>query len=307
MTAARRQQGVALLAAIVVIALATVLVVGLLDRGEQSRARTRNVLRAEQTWQLAHGVELWAASVLRRDLEQSRGVDARGEAWGQPMPPIALPGGTLTGQLRDITGCLDLNRLGVEASANTQLQRLRRLLLVLKRDPDLADAIADFIDADGDPRARGAEDAVYLRRQPAYRAANRALFHLSELRLVQGVDGETFDALRPHVCVLPQPALLNLNFASPQVWMSLDEAITENLARQLWRDGQARFASIEAVRSELDQLGVPLFDASDLGTETQWFALDAELDVDGLPFQYAVLLRREERGVRSWARLRGRW
>jgi general secretion pathway protein K len=294
MSTPSRQRGVALLAAIVVIALATVLVVGLLDRGEQSRARTRNVLRAEQTWQLAHGVELWAASVLRRDLEQSRGLDARGEAWGQPMPPIALPGGTLTGQLRDITGCLDLNRLGVDASANTQLQRLRRLLLVLKRDPDLAEAIADFIDADNDPRPRGAEDAVYLRRQPAYRAANRALFHLSELRLVQGVDGETF-------------ALLNLNFASPQVWMSLDEAITENFARQLWRDGQARFASPEAVRSELDQLGVPLFDASDLGTETQWFALDAELDVDGLPFQYAVLLRREERGVRSWARLRGRW
>jgi hypothetical protein len=128
---------------------------------------------------------------------------------------------------------------------------------VLGRDPDLAEAIADFIDADGDPRPRGAEDAVYLRRQPAYRAANRALFHLSEIRLVQGVDGDTFDALRPHVCVLPQPALLNLNFASPQVWMSLDEAITDNLARQLWRDGQARVASSEAVRSELDQLGVP--------------------------------------------------
>jgi general secretion pathway protein K len=303
----RRQRGVALLAAIVVIALATVLVVGLLDRGEQSRARTRNVLRAEQTWQLLRGAELWAGGVLRRDLEQTPGIDARGDAWGQPLPPIAVPGGTLSGLLRDASGCLDLNRLASEASAATQLARLRRLLLALKRDPDLAEAIADFIDADADPRPRGGEDAVYLRRQPAYRAANRPLLHLSELRLVQGIDGEIYAALRPHVCVLPQPAPLNLNFASPQVWMSLHEDIGENAARQLWRDGQARYGGFEAVRRELDQLGIPPFDASDLGTESQWFVLDAELAVDGLPFQYAVLLQRDTRGVRSWARLRGRW
>lgn len=307
MSAPRQQRGVALLAAIIVIALATVLVVGLLDRGEQSRARTRNVLRAEQTWQLAHGAEQWAASVLARDFEQAGGIDSRNEPWAQPMPPITLPGGTLNGRLRDATGCLDLNRLGDATSVETQLQRLRRLLLLLGRDPDLADAIADFIDADADPRPRGAEDGVYLRRQPAYRAANRALLHLSELRLVQGIDDETYTLLRPHVCVLPQPAPLNLNFASPQVWMSLHERISEGIARQMWRDGRAQFANLDVVREELVQLGVPPFDDRDLGTASRWFVLDAELDVDGLPFQYAVLLQRDGRGVRSWARLRGRW
>ena len=36
------------------------------------------MLRAEQTWQLAHGVELWAASVLRRDLAPAERLGGRG-------------------------------------------------------------------------------------------------------------------------------------------------------------------------------------------------------------------------------------
>ena len=70
----RGQRGVALLSAILVVAIAVVLVAALLDAGEASRARARNALRAEQTWQLLHGLEGWAALTLRRDLAD---VDSR--------------------------------------------------------------------------------------------------------------------------------------------------------------------------------------------------------------------------------------
>jgi type II secretory pathway component PulK len=65
----RRERGVALIAAVLVVALATVLVAAMLDRGEAARARTRNILRAEQGWQLMRGLEGWAALALRRDAE----------------------------------------------------------------------------------------------------------------------------------------------------------------------------------------------------------------------------------------------
>lgn len=303
-----RQQGVALLAAVLVVALAAVLLAGLLGDGEQSRARTRNTLRAEQTWQLHRGVELWAENVLRRDQEQSPGFDARGEPWALPMPPLPVPGGQLSGLLRDASGCFNLNNLVVDGAERVEsIAQFERLLLALRLDPALAEAVADWIDSDGTPRTQGAEDLVYLAQRPAYRAANQGMRHPSELRLVAGVDDEVYRVLRPHVCAWPAPSEINLNFASPQIWMSLDTAITESVARALWRDGQAQYRGTGEVARELELLlgrPVPLHAVS---TASEWFVLEAELLVDGLPFVYSSVIRRSERQLDTVARFRGRW
>ncbi|MCK7592781.1 type II secretion system minor pseudopilin GspK [Pseudomarimonas salicorniae] len=302
-----RERGVALLAAIVVVALATVLVAALLDQGEQSRARSRNLLRAEQTWQLALGAEYWAMDALRRDYEARPEFDARGDGWSQPLPPVPLPGGQLLGRLRDAGACLDLNRLADAAAAPLQRQRLERLLRALELDPRLLPAIVDWIDANAMPETGGAEDGRYLARNPAYRAANRPMAHISELRLVDGVDGKVYERLAPHVCALPEPAPMNLNFLTPPLWMSLSDEITAQTAQQLWRDGQANYQQPDQLRDEAQRLGFAPPPLEGLSVHSTWFALEAEVDVDGLPFQYAALIRRDRAGLRTHVRLRGRW
>lgn len=307
MSPGSRQRGVALLAAIVVIALATVLVVALLDQGEHSRARSRNALRAEQTWQLALGVEYWAMQALRRDYEARPEFDAPGDDWTLPLPPIDLPGGQLIGQLRDAGACLDLNLLADPQRGTLQKDRLARLLRALKLEPRLLAAIVDWVDSDLRPEPGGAEDGSYLARRPAYRAANRPMAHISELRLVEGIDGERYERLRRHVCALPEFTPMNINFLTPPLWMSLSDQITEQAALQLWRDGQARYDQPAGLNEELARLGLAPVPLEGLSVATHWFALDAEIDVDGLPFQYAILLRRGPDGVRTHARFRGRW
>ena len=306
----RRQRGVALLAVIVVVALATVLVAALLDQGEQSRARSRNALRAEQTWQLALGAEYWAMQALRRDYESRPGFDAAGDVWTQALPPVPLPGGQLLGRLRDAGACLDLNLLADPTLGSLQRQRLQRLLLALELDPRLLPAIVDWVDGDASPETGGAEDGRYLARRPAYRAANQRMAHVSELRLVEGVDGKVYERLAAHVCALPEPAPMNINFLTPPLWRSLSDQITEQAALQLWRDGQASYQDVESdLQAEAVRLGIPL--AGDqlrhLTVQSTWFALQAEIDVDGLPFQYAALIRRSPEGLRTHVRLRGRW
>ena len=66
-TCLARQRGVALLVALLVVALATVLIASLLDRGELGRARTRNQLREAQAQAYAQGLEVYAARVLQQD------------------------------------------------------------------------------------------------------------------------------------------------------------------------------------------------------------------------------------------------
>ncbi len=53
--------------------------------------------------------------------------------------------------------------------------------------PEIADKIVDWVDADDDPRASGAESSVYLSKSPPYKAKNGPLNSLDELLLVDGV------------------------------------------------------------------------------------------------------------------------
>lgn len=312
----KRQRGIALLTALLAVALAVVLVAALLDDGENARMRTAHALRGEQSWQLLRGLEGWAIRVLRDEDAQMPGVDSRADLWAQPLPPVEVPGGRVGGSLRDLGGCFNLNGLGNVRGADhsgAMLARFDRLLRVLRLDPNIAPAAKDWIDPDPDPETGGAEDMQYRLASPAYRTANRPFAHVSELRLVRGVDPDTYAALLPHVCVLPdEDAHMNLNTATPELWRALHDSVGESVARRMWREGRARYESGPAALQELATLlqqdpeafgaSIPLADV-----RSSWFVMEAEIEADGLPFVYSSLIERGVGGFRVLARVRGRW
>jgi general secretion pathway protein K len=312
----RRQQGVALIAAVLVVALAVVLVAALLDVGEATRARSRNVLRAEQTWQLMHGLELWAGQVLMQDWLEAPGVDSAGEPWAQPMPPLTIPGGQIHGRLRERSGCFNLNNLVSDAGAVDPLvrERFENLLDALQLDAAIAAQAVDWIDSGLQSRPGGVGDLHYLQRRPAYRAANAPFVHVSELRLLAAVNAEVYARLAPEVCALPAGTRINLNFASTALWRSLHRDISETAARQLGRDGRARYLSLDEVRDALRralpqwQAGLPpdLLPERLYAVGSDYFVAEADIVVDGIPYAYASLLRRQPSGVQVLQRSRGR-
>ncbi len=301
-----QQRGVALLAAVLAVALATVLIAALLDRSEATFARTRNTLRAEQGWELMRGVEGWAADALRQDFENAPGIDSAEDEWAQALPPIELPGVRIFGKLRPLGGCLNLNDLHYnEADDSAAIARMERLLRVLQLDPSIAEQIVDWIDEDTIQHQRGAEDSAYATRRPPYRSANQPFVHVSELRLLASVTPQAYATLAPHVCALPKGSAINLNFASEAVWMSLSEHITPSYATRLAHDGSARYESIERVQQEMEQLGIPPLPLQGFGTQTDWFVLEARIVADGIPFMYSSLLHRRGSQVFVAARSRG--
>ena len=68
---------------------------------------------------------------------------------------------------------------------------------------EIADAVADFMDADNQKRLNGAEDDAYRSATPPYRAANQPMASISELRAVTGITREIYTALAPFVTVWP--------------------------------------------------------------------------------------------------------
>ena len=89
--------------------------------------------------------------------------------------------------------------------------------------------------------------------------------------------------------------------------MSLSDAIRSNDARILARDGRARYANFEAVRDELERLGIAGVEDHGLGVTTDWFVAEADIEADGVPFRYSALLHRGPDGVDVVARVRGGW
>jgi general secretion pathway protein K len=105
------QRGVALIMAIIVVAIGTMIAVNLIWRGTLDLRRTESALAADQGLMYVQGAEAWAADILRQDLVDSPESDHLGEQWAIELPPLPVDGGTITGRLEDLQGRFNLNNL----------------------------------------------------------------------------------------------------------------------------------------------------------------------------------------------------
>jgi general secretion pathway protein K len=293
----RGQRGVALLVALLVVALATMLIAGLLARGELAFARTRNALRAAQAEAYAQGLEHYAIQVLLETWQQ--GPDTRSSPWAVPLPPQTVPGGVISASLRDLGGCFNLNNLGPGVAGRADWQRLFEALLgQLGLDARIAAAVAAW----QDPAASG-EDGRDLAATPPHRAHQGPVAHVSELRLVAGVDGAAYARLVPHVCVLSPDTRLNVNTAGVPLLQALGLGRAD--AERVWQQGQAQFNDVAGFLREArtPQLVLP---ENVLDTRSAWFLARGEVVLDDIPFTFfSVIQRAEGRGIQVVARSLG--
>lgn len=224
-----KQRGVALITAIVVVAIATVLAVRIGTRASLDLRRTAGLIALDQAWHVALGAEAWAAEVLREDRENSQ-TDHLGEPWAQPLPPLPVDGGTVRGGLEDMQGRFNLNNL-LESDGTVNefaIARFERLLGHVDADRRWARIMADWLDADTVPGfPDGAEDGNYLGQNPPYRAANGPVTTVSELMALPGMTLEEYLRIRPYVAALPVGTDINVCTAAAPVLAALAEGGTD--------------------------------------------------------------------------------
>ena len=226
----RRQRGVALITAVLIVALGTMLAASVFFRGYLDQRRSATLFALDQAYEVALGAEAWAADFLRQDKQDSK-TDHFGEAWAKPLPPLPLDdGGTVEGRLEDMQGRFNLNNLkNPDGTTNeAAVEQLARILQMLEIEPSWAAAIADWVDIDGEPGfPDGAEDSVYTSLSPPQRAANMTITRASELMVLNGFGAERYAKLAPHVTALPVGTKLNVCTASGVVLDSLKESVRE--------------------------------------------------------------------------------
>ena len=282
--AQKKEKGVALIVALLVVALATVLIAALLDRGELAAARTRNTLRETQAEFYAKGLEDYAAHVLTLDSRQNS-VDTANDIWAVPLPPTPVPGGEISATMTDLNGRFNLNNLVIDTTNNLNQGNWERifgrLLVALKLDPGLEQNIEDWMSSDSSP-----SDAWYASQAVPYRRGQRIFSHVSELRLVKGFDGDTYAKIAPYVSALPVNTPINVNTASVPVLMTMVDGMTEQTATAIWQQGHANYQTIGALPQPQPDY------SAQYSTNSSYFLARCDVTLDGLPFTFYSLIER---------------
>src|SRR5690349_17579731 len=101
----RKQRGIALMVAILLVAFATILAAAIGFKSAMSARRGSATLALDQSVLIAEAAEALAAYALREDAKASKTFDYQGDAWGMPIGPVeVLPGITLEAYLQYVSG-----------------------------------------------------------------------------------------------------------------------------------------------------------------------------------------------------------
>jgi general secretion pathway protein K len=308
----RRQRGIALLTAVILVALATMLAVAIGFSTAMTARRTASSFTVEQGLQFAAAAEAVAAYALREDLNPTGGAqraaipqDHPAERWAQAFPPAEFASDVIVeAKLDDESGKFNLNSLiNHEGKIDQEsLEVFAQLMQFIDPDPRWAPIVADWIDPDPTVTTNGGEDDLYTRQTPAHRAANLWITSPSELMVIPGFGRDLYEKLRPHVTALPpQARKINICFASPELLDAIESVYAQNEIRtwtaaqarkQLISDRASRCApTMQILLASGGRRPRPLLDAK-LTTESTFFKLRTWVSIGTTRFALYSLMER---------------
>jgi general secretion pathway protein K len=316
-----QQTGIALISAVLVVAMTSIVAVAMTHRLQLSTHRTANVLTADQRYLYTLGSEAWARGQLFRDLAADEPYDALNEDWAKELPLTVLEEGQVFAKTIDLQSRFNLNNLYredvTESDAQNetalQLEMFQRLLSLLELDQSIAQATADWLDRDIQPLfPDGAEDIEYLGLTPPYRTGNTMMGDISEIRLVKGVTREAYEKMKPHIVALPEKTSLNINTASDillrVMFQALDESSVESIINEReetpYPDISAFMNSLKKLVSEDDALNLSNLEPL-ISVSSNYFQLETTVRMDNVDHTLFSLLHKDQTGVWVIARTLG--
>jgi len=302
--------GAALLAVLLLVAIMGAIAAAAFEKLRLSTALAMNGASLDQARAYAIGVETLLALRVDDLIAETPEVTTLAGGWNGIVRQIPLPGeGYAEGAIKDGGNCFNLNSLaeGDDPAALVarplgvaQFTGLMRVLGISDASAGrIAEAAADWVDADQAPAPRGAEDAAYAAVDPPHRPGNTLFAEVSELRAVAGMDAETYARLRPYLCALPSTELSPINVntllpdQAPLVAMLAPGAIGLEAARAAiaqrpaagW-ENQSDFWGTRALGGI-----APSGDAvGQVQLTTHWFAFDLKVAYKGAELEETALI-----------------
>ena len=285
----KKQHGAALLIALLAVAIASLLAMAMVEHSQRDLARTEALVNAERAWQYASGMHALALDWI----EQSEHAQAEGLSrlvdsalLGQWSEPLAVPGGTVTGRVLDISGRFNLNLLASSNPEEALAARLalQRLILSLNLDGNLAEEIIAWINS--------TDSAGYAQNQPPYLRAGLPMLHVSELNWLQRYTASVQQRLLPLISTLPASQnRINLNRSSPEVLAAWVDGLTLEQAERVLSAGPYDTLADALQQPELAGLNINTFNRR-FGVSSPWFLAQARVTLNNQPQDFFRLISR---------------
>ncbi len=287
----KKQKGIALISAMLIVALATAITVSLsFDQSLIVRKSGHLQIRA-QSHQFIFGLEDWVKTILAKDAKDTK-TDDLNEEWAIQIPPLPVDRGYLVGFIEDEQAKFNLNSL---LTSPETLLRFRLLCEQLDIDKEFIESVLDWIDKDVDVRyPDGAEDDYYSSLEQPYRTANRLMSDVTELLLVKGVKQESFDKLLPFITVLPEETTLNINTLTKEVFLALDKSLEEK-HYESYSDA-LKDDPFKTVDEMMAQLKINISKRG-LSVTTDYFLVNGEIVQDETVLNFHSLMQRKNKKV----------
>ena len=228
-----KQQGVALLAVLILILALVVTLGNIFYRHQLDVSRMTNMMHEEQAQLLAFSVENWARQLLSSEYDE-RESDDFFEDWAQAVPALPVEGGFISGCLVDLQGRYNLNSLSsynderwdeeMQASKSGLARVWLNLLENLELPADEAQVVSviDWVDGNRLPLNQwGAEQSYYDAGVVWIMVPNMMMTDVAELSVIKGYDAARVQVLTPYISALPDTTPININTASPELLIAI--------------------------------------------------------------------------------------
>lgn len=227
-----RNQGSALLTALVIVALAVALTSGIVSYLRIDIARTNAVKRQNEAFIAAQSARNWAVQALTQDWQnQQRNklpTDWNKLTWHQTFGNYQI-----VANLKDAQGLYNINNL----QDSSRLNSFIKLLQAISPETDfpIAHRIATSINAwlSAGARTNAPLQAIYKKLTPPYSPSGRLFTHSSELLLISSMTSKLYQDLASYIVALPQNTPVNINTANKMVLMTLGLGLTAENAEKI--------------------------------------------------------------------------
>ena len=230
-----KQSGLALITVLMILAIMVTVATTMSGRLVLALKRTEGIIFSQKSYWYGQSAAELGRMVLDEDFADSE-VTSLDQMWATPDMIFPLDNGQISGGIKDLRSCFNVNSLiqpAKESDSDIVLEQFETLLEALGVDDYsvgiIAESTRDWIDENNDSESsKGAEDSFYQGLNVPYLAANNLLVEISELRAIQGVDKDIYKKIAPYLCAIPSvEQKINVNTVSvdqPEILYALFKA-----------------------------------------------------------------------------------
>jgi len=297
----RRQNGVAVITALLLTTLAVTIVASLFWQQQvQVRSIENQRMQLQKQWILRGALD-WAGLILRESYKSNDAYVSLQDAWAVGLAETRLDSyvengrsdgeasdATIVGKITDAQSLFNLTNLSLRGEpVLITTDAFKKLLTLLRLDPALADATAKSV-AKGQIREVSVGDV----KQPE--AASQLKFaHVEDLLAVPGFTPDIVEKLRGYVIFLPNSTSININTAPAEVLHATIKDLPLDQAQAFVQSrDKVPFIGVEDAKSQLESLGATPGSPPPFDVKSNYFLVDGKVKLNRAGLAVRALIER---------------